>query len=104
MECDICFLKFDFDERKPYILNPCGHSLCLTCSNKLNNCPHCRNKIVGKIVNFALMNMIENNKAFPFKNNQIDDNKINSNLINSKNQYEFYKLINFKKIGNGFEF
>lgn len=40
--CDICM-----DEKKSHIIYPCGHPYCLTCINKVSNCPFCKKQKQG---------------------------------------------------------
>ena len=51
MNCEICFEKFDGDERYPLVMKKCGHSMCKECVDDLDKsggdrkrfkCPNCR--------------------------------------------------------------
>jgi hypothetical protein len=54
MDCSVCAMPFDFEERRPRIL-PCAHTFCSSClarmvvsrehaaGSRAITCPHCRN-------------------------------------------------------------
>ncbi|CAL2031741.1 unnamed protein product [Caenorhabditis brenneri] len=71
IECGICFLQYDEEERTPRILTNCGHTICQECATKLSTdgrmiaCPFDRNVTVllgyggvpGLQKNFALLDL-----------------------------------------------
>jgi len=60
MDCTICFETYNNSERKPIVLNPCGHSFCNSClQHLLTQCPSCRTLIETKIINYALLNILQ---------------------------------------------
>jgi hypothetical protein len=65
MDCSICLECFDDEiiQRRPYLIDPCGHCLCLNCSESLNICPICRGNINKKIINRPLMDLISEKKS-----------------------------------------
>jgi hypothetical protein len=89
MDCSVCFETFDdeIDERRPYLINPCGHCFCLNCLNGFNppNCPNCRRKIENKICNWQLIDLIAESKA---KRKQEKMNSFNFDLFISF-QFDF---------------
>lgn len=54
-ECIICFKPFT----DPVVLN-CGHTFDKTCIESCKDCPICRNKITGWIVNWQLLQIMQN--------------------------------------------
>ena len=60
MECSICLENYNDNENKPYLINPCGHCMCLKCLNRLPQqvCPHCRGKIESRIINRDVQNIV----------------------------------------------
>ena len=48
-ECSICYENCS-DDRKMVAFDPCGHTSCKPCSERLDDCHVCRNKIARKIV------------------------------------------------------
>ncbi len=67
MDCSVCLENFDDEivERRPYLINPCGHCFCLSCLQSFNppNCPKCRAFIENKVCNWQLVDVISENKA-----------------------------------------
>ena len=63
MECGICLVKYgDRSEgEKPYVIVPCGHSICLKCLSALKSakCPFCEVEITSKAVNWTVLNAIQ---------------------------------------------
>jgi hypothetical protein len=61
MECSICFNKYDNAQRKPYVINPCGHCFCSKCLAELPSqlCPNDRGKIESKTLNRAILELVE---------------------------------------------
>ena len=71
MECKLCFEPYDTDSRKPMNLHPCNHTYCKQCLDQLNRneCPNCRTEINDKRVNYALVEVIEENNVKLLKSN-----------------------------------
>ena len=65
MNCSVCNEAYNESENKPLTLNPCGHCFCLACLNSLKNqaCPKCRAHIKSKIINFAILDMLNPSAA-----------------------------------------
>lgn len=87
MDCSICTSSYDEKDHKPFSLTPCGHCFCLKCINSLTNqtCPKCRNSIQSKIVNFAVMdilNGIARPKSWSKRSNSIRESKVFQTLDN----------------------
>lgn len=63
MNCEICIEKYNDKENKPYSLIPCGHSFCIKCINRLKvkQCPKCRIEINAKLLNRALIDLLDLN-------------------------------------------
>jgi hypothetical protein len=44
--CKICYQSYDDDFKKPYIISPCSHTICLECLKEIlslsSNCPFCK--------------------------------------------------------------
>ena len=61
LECRVCYLPFDWDERRPTCLSPCGHFVCLSCYNRLaaRECPDCRGHIEVRIYPYHLRETVE---------------------------------------------
>jgi hypothetical protein len=53
MNCDICFEKYNANERRPITILPCTHSLCQECLCKIQKlkfpCPKCKKNITNII-------------------------------------------------------
>jgi hypothetical protein len=64
MECSICQENYNQRDRKPYLINPCGHCFCSTCLNSFQNnlCPNRRGVIGGKIINRPLLDLLDENE------------------------------------------
>jgi len=80
--CSICTNQYDKGARKPYSISPCGHYLCFCCINSIvnNKCPHCREPITGKIINRAILTLMEmpnelENPVMTLKNSLVDEIK-----------------------------
>jgi hypothetical protein len=60
MECAICQDAYNENENKPYLINPCGHCMCLKCLNRLLQqvCPHCRGKIESRTINRGILDFV----------------------------------------------
>lgn len=64
--CKICYQSYDDDSKKPYIISPCSHTICLECLKEilsLNcNCPFCKKEIKASIIemkpNYELIDII----------------------------------------------
>ena len=71
MNCQICFENYNDTKVKPYSITPCGHTFCLKCldnlihstpnKNDLAKCPKCRIPIIGKLMNFAILDVLDLN-------------------------------------------
>lgn len=66
MNCQICFENYNDSKTKPYSITPCGHTFCSKCLDNLMitdaaKCPKCRIQIKGKIMNFAILDVIDLN-------------------------------------------
>ena len=61
MNCQVCLENFNTLDHKPYALIPCGHSFCLKCLNNLIEqfCPKCRKEINEKILNYAIIDILD---------------------------------------------
>jgi hypothetical protein len=68
--CRVCMELF----QNPFILVPCGHTLCEKCNSKISECPYCKKNITNIVKNYAVINIIEArypdifNKKEKFKN------------------------------------
>jgi len=62
--CKICLLNFDFDLKKPMILNNCGHSICQECTRSMTEqkCPFCRQYFDCTLKNYGLLEYLEMEK------------------------------------------
>ncbi len=78
MDRSICLECFDDEiiQRRPYLIDPCGHCLCLNCSERLNSnsCPICRGNINKKIINRPLMDLISEKKSQLSQSNSNNSN------------------------------
>ena len=65
MDCERCLKSFNFNDRKPYLISPCGHSYCKICLDNLvdEKCPDCRCAIECVIVNRGVLHNLTKNKA-----------------------------------------
>jgi len=65
MECSICQEDYNESENKPYLINPCGHCMCLKCLNQLPNqiCPHCRGRIESRTINRGILECVNTFKS-----------------------------------------
>lgn len=90
MLCSICF-----ENDVKIVFNPCGHTFCEECSNKLNICATCRSHIVGRI-KFFLEQPIEKKNSFQtLRSKEVLDYLIHAedqftqldNLISKKQNY-----------------
>ena len=61
MNCKICSKTYNDSSIKPYSLIPCGHSYCVLCLEKLKKCPECEAEISGKLLNHAILEVINPN-------------------------------------------
>jgi len=58
MNCEVCLEEYNELDRKPIIINNCGHTYCQTCINGLEPnpyCPKCRKLITSTCINFIVM-------------------------------------------------
>ncbi|KAK3928156.1 E3 ubiquitin-protein ligase TRIM32 [Frankliniella fusca] len=46
MDCSVCLEDYNEEERVPKVL-PCGHTVCLQCLRRLQQCPTCRRVFTG---------------------------------------------------------
>jgi hypothetical protein len=62
MDCEICFGKYgdESEDEKPYVIVPCGHSICFKClsASLLVKCPFCQVKITNYAINWTVLNAI----------------------------------------------
>ena len=61
MNCKICSKHYSDVELKPFTLIPCGHTYCVKCLEKLKTCPECDVNITGKLLNHAILEIINPN-------------------------------------------
>ncbi len=62
MNCKICNKRFNDTIVIPYSLIPCGHTYCYpNCTSKLKACPECDKPIEGKLLNHAVLELINPN-------------------------------------------
>lgn len=61
MNCKICSKQYSELEYRPYTLIPCGHTFCTKCLEKLKICPECDETIAGKLLNHAILEIINPN-------------------------------------------
>jgi hypothetical protein len=72
LKCHICRREFNRHRRLVKILVPCGHSLCSTCTERVTQCPICRNVIEENITNWVIQRELGSEEI------RIDD--INENI------------------------
>ena len=73
--CKICYQSYDDDVKKPYIISPCSHTICLDCLREIleinSNCPFCKKEIKASInemkPNYELIDII-----YTIKNSNYD--------------------------------
>jgi len=64
--CKICYQSYDDDCKKPYIISPCSHTICLECLKEIlkqnGTCPFCKKEIKASICemkpNYELIDII----------------------------------------------
>ena len=64
--CKICYSVYDDHEKKPYIISPCSHTICIDCLREIleinSNCPFCKKEIKASInemkPNYELIDII----------------------------------------------
>lgn len=64
--CKICYSVYDDYEKKPYIISPCSHTICIDCLREIleinSNCPFCKKEIKASInemkPNYELIDII----------------------------------------------
>jgi hypothetical protein len=63
LTCQVCLLSFDQNDRKPMVLDKCGHSVCLKCIESLTErkCPKCRACFDKTLKNYSLLEYFELN-------------------------------------------
>lgn len=73
MECELCLELYDESQHRPWIFTPCGHCFCQECVNKLTNqaCPKCRGRILSKILNRGLMDVISSKRPTTARDSKI---------------------------------
>ena len=59
IDCKGCGLNFHATSREPKSLVPCGHSLCIECANKADNCIECKQEIKSLIPNYELIKYLQ---------------------------------------------
>lgn len=99
MECKVCLEIYNDSNRKPKIITNCGHTFCSNCLNSLNikSCPKCRNKIIDCVINYDILELINNDSnKIEFQNTQLLKEYLIKDLeLNIKNY--FLKLNEFEK-------
>jgi hypothetical protein len=58
LRCPICIREYNSAHR-PFVLLPCGHSVCETTRGRLERCPICRANIDNTVVNRDLLSVLE---------------------------------------------
>lgn len=76
MNCEICEMKFDHSDHKPFCIIPCTHTYCIYCLNRLirKKCPKCDAVIKSKNPNWSLINLIPD--YINAKHNEIMEHKL----------------------------
>ena len=120
--CEICYLEYDINENKPYLLN-CGHTLCKSCLSSIINtnyyskrkCPFDKKELFSSNIssyniNYAILELITKYEELK-KNKNENESKIikkNTKIVNGLlftdegNYNGYYKKINSKLIKEGY--
>lgn len=100
-KCPICKNIYTTD-RKPYVLQPCGHGLCKDCVKGLRDhdgenckCPQCREVIIEEKPNYELIELIPDLSDAPFYTDKlIELNEMIGVVVTINEEVEiFSKLI-----------
>lgn len=118
MNCQVCFENYNDKENRPYTITPCGHSFCTKCLDSLTDksCPKCRREINDKIINYAILDLLDLNlvpdinatlkKSINSCFNEIDElkdtyqAKLNTKLSENQNQIQIVKNAINKQANN----
>lgn len=96
--CEICLNEYDADYRRPFVLIPCGHTLCNLCIDKIDNrqCPNDRIPFTDKVLNWEVQKRLPNFQIASL-NNEIRNTFITCSLLiddlrllSQKKQHQFY--------------
>ena len=69
MECEVCLRTFDHSKFKPYVLNTCAHTACISCiSQCTDQCPLCETKFSSKNPNWSLLQLVPDSNYDKLKN------------------------------------
>jgi tetratricopeptide (TPR) repeat protein len=91
MECQICLNDFDHSRFKPFVLMPCGHTICNECIKQLTSttitatCPNCQQRIQSTSPNWAFLN-ITPQSAYDKAKKQAESLLSQMELLHSHNQ------------------
>lgn len=93
LSCVVCYRPYDQNDIKPVCLVPCGHTLCLNCTLKLDrhSCPYCMSKFDKFVTNWELIKINSDNQKSKRNNFQlalVDLEKLRelSSRLTSKNE------------------
>jgi hypothetical protein len=100
--CIICFETYNDTSRKPMLLDACGHTLCLECTNKLTfkECPSCRKGFINKIVNYGVIEAQGSNTMLSLNRINIGFGIVEQLLKNSESEIAKVGKINEKNVAN----
>ena len=61
-QCEICTNDYDNQYRRPFVLIPCGHTLCNLCIEKIENkqCPNDRIVFTNRVLNWEIQKRLSN--------------------------------------------
>jgi hypothetical protein len=112
-QCEICLNDYDNQFRRPFVLVPCGHTLCNLCIDKIENkqCPNDRIVYTNKILNWEIQKRLSNYQVTSLVNEILNNFKVTdfvldelkmlhqkkNNQINVKMQ-QMFALIDKKKL------
>ena len=88
-ECELCIESFNQYDRRPFSLVPCGHTICLSCLNKIINktqCPFCRLETESKIPNWEIIKRLPK-PTIPLTYNQL---KLNIDNLSVKIKMDYF--------------
>lgn len=82
-ECSICNNDYNDYSLKPFMINPCGHTYCKTCLDRMermkSKCPECRGPITSKIENRFALNLMADMRL---------NNLLNSKRLDAKEKFD----------------
>ena len=60
-ECSLCLDQYNRAEKKPYLINPCGHCYCKSCLGRLQEqiCPGCRGRFNFTTINRPILDLLD---------------------------------------------